>query len=183
MSNALEVDLNRAEPHSIDVGGTEFETDGSFDVVLKNRGSSLHVHLRLDDDLSQAAKLETANHYVEQDGVHRVRVTVDPNRLPVRGSLEIVTGYGAESERATISITDRQLAEDMPVDEDLSRPRPQPVEDTQSVDPALLPVVVLGVVALVIAILAVIYLEGTAVVLGSIIVVLGLVIAAMLYRR
>jgi len=74
VSDALVVHVNRDELHGLAVPDS-FEAGESFDVVLVNHGESTHVHLHLDDALSEQAALEAPNHHVEGGSERRVRVT------------------------------------------------------------------------------------------------------------
>lgn len=181
MPDALEVHLNREGPHSIAVAASSFEATGDFDVVLRNHGASLHVHLRLDPDLARAATIGTVNHYVENETVRRVRVEVDEHSLPADGRLEIVTGYGAETERVPVSIAAPSDEPGVAVDERLGRPQPRtadPLLDREDV-----PVLVLAALALLVAVLAAVAVRDAVVVAGVVVVLLGIVAAGAFLRR
>lgn len=187
MADSLEVHLNRNGPHSIDVGEASydaegFEVDESFDVVLRNHGAALHVYLQLDEDLSDTAELGAANHFVEEEQIRRVRVIVSNDGRPVTGRLKIVTGYGSETEYVTISVVDPATTEDrVLVDETLSQPLNPPTEPV--LQPKHLPVVALGILALIVALIAGFMVGGPRVFLGLIVVFVGLGIAGTLLLR
>jgi hypothetical protein len=117
------VHLNREGPHSIEIEPRRFVADQSFDIILRNHGTALHVHLHLDDDLSSQAVLGTVNHYVDEEAVRRIRVTVDQPVEPTEGRLKLVTGYGSETEYARIALEDVEPVErHVRVDEALGEP-------------------------------------------------------------
>jgi hypothetical protein len=119
----LSVSLNRERLHRVESVDT-FETNGPFDVVLENHGEAVHVHLHLDDDLSEAATLSAGNHYVQRGATKRVHVRARAGDEPVSGKLKVVTGYGSES--AYVDVTVAAATRQKPpveVDESLSRPK------------------------------------------------------------
>jgi hypothetical protein len=119
----LSVSLNRERLHRVETVDS-FETNGPFDVVLTNHGEAVHVHIHLDDDLSQSATLSTGNHYVQRDATKRVHVRARAGDDPVRGKLKIVTGYGSES--AYVDVTIAPATSQKPqvqVDESLGKPK------------------------------------------------------------
>ena len=178
----LVVHLNRDGPHSIAVEPPRFEAAGPFDVVLRNHGRALHVHLHLDDDLSRQAALGTTNHYVNEEAVRRVRVTVEEPLRPVEGRLKLVTGYGSETEYVRISLSDvEQEPRHVRVDEALGHP--PPARDTEAgVDLGGLPVLALGAVAVLIAVAAAVVVGGQTAGLSLLVVAVGLAVAAALLR-
>lgn len=187
MPDPLEVHLNRHGPHSIDVGESSFGADGfeaaeSFDIVLENHGAALHVYLQFDADLSTVAELGAANHFVEEEQVRRVRVVLTHGKRPVTGRLKIVTGYGSETEYVTISVVDPETTEErVRVDESLGEPRAPRAEPL--VKPKHLPVVALGALALIVALIAGFLIGGFRVFVGILVVVMGLGIAGALLVR
>ncbi len=176
------VHLNRDGPHSIAVEPRAFEADGSFDVVLRNHGTALHVHLHLDDELSRQATLANANHYVDEEAVRRVRVTVEGPIESAEGRLKLVTGYGSRTEYVTVELDHRQSEPSrVRVDESLASPRgeppPEPLLDADD-----LPVVAIGGVAVLVAVVAAVLIGGPAGALGLLIVAVGLAVAVALLR-
>ncbi|MFC7028452.1 hypothetical protein ACFQH8_15500 [Halomicroarcula sp. GCM10025710] len=147
MTDALPVHVNRQALHDLEVP-TAFEATGSFDVRLVNHGESLHVHLHIDDALSGVATLEASNHYVNAETERRVRIEVDDDAdLPVRGSLKVVTGYGAQTRYIDVELQEPGPSEGpVLVDESLSKPRPKSDEGTGSLLPEdqSVPVLALG---------------------------------------
>lgn len=182
MPDDLEVDLGEEGPHSISVSPSTIEVDDDFDVVLRNHGAGLHVHLAFDDAIASAASLRAVNHYVDDDGVRRVSVRIDGSRAPTEGRLEVVTGYGAETEFATVRVVGSGEAEDgIPVDESLAEPPPR--EEEPAVDPAILPLVALGAVAVLFAALAVVLVSETvALIVTLALIAAGTAAAALLVR-
>jgi hypothetical protein len=179
VSGILPITLNRDGLHDIAVAGS-FEAEGSFSVTLENDGAPVHVHLRLDDDLSSAATLQASNHYVEEADARTVAVDVDGD-LPVSGHLKIVTGYGAETTYVDVSIVEPDPERDsIPVDADLGSPtRPSTSETDQSTGRAVdLAVVGLGAVALALAGSASLLVEGPAAAFGTFVVLAGVGTAA-----
>jgi hypothetical protein len=178
----LVVHLNRAGPHSIEAEPPQFQAGGPFDVVLRNHGTALHVHLHLDDDLSRQATLGTTNHYVDEGAVRRVRVTVAEPLEPVDGRLKLVTGYGSETAYARVDLAEREPDErQVRVDEALGQPRPSDAPEPL-VDADDLPVLALGAIALLVAAVAAVLIGGAAGVLGLLIVLVGLAVAIALLR-
>lgn len=176
MPGSLDVHLNRDGPHSIEVETPSFEADDDFDIVLRNHGKALHVYLNLDDDLATVAELGTANHYVDEASVRRVRVRVDNLATPVRGRMKVVTGYGSETEYVNLSIVSQGTTERrVRVDDRLGKP--QPKQEEPLVEPEQLPVIALAVVALLVAVLAAAVIADPVVLVGVLVVILGVAIA------
>ena len=97
MTDSLDVAVNQQGLHTLEVDD-RFEADGSFVVKLINHGEATHVHLHLGDDLSEVARLEASNHYVESGRSRRVRVrALESDEWPadtVRGKLKVVVAHG-----------------------------------------------------------------------------------------
>ena len=182
MSDDLVVHLNRDGPQTLAAEPPRFATGGSFDVVLRNHGTPLHVHLHLDDDLSRRAELGTANHFVEAGAVRRVRVTVDEPLDPVEGRLKVVTGYGSHTEYVTVTLAEPEPERrQVRVDESLGQPTRSPAPEPRF-DAGDLPLLAVGGVALVVALVAAMLIGGVEAVVGLLIVVVGLVVAVALLR-
>ena len=193
--------INRTAIHSLEVPDS-FETEGSFVVDLRNEGEATHVHLHLDDALSEVARLDAGNHYVAGDSNREVRIHVSPGGEPVRGQLKVVTAYGAETRFVDVSVEpDRKGS--VAVDPELSKPRggrgkkggagpapggsSAPASDSDAgldVDlqavVSVLPAVVFGVVAVILAAGAVLAPGGTDVTLALLAVVAGVLTAGYL---
>lgn len=184
MTDTLVAEINRTRLHSLEVPES-FETAGSFAVELRNRGESIHVHLHLDDALSEVAGLQASNHYVQEDSSRRVLVEIDaPEEETVTGRLKIVTAYGAETRYVTVTV-DTTTPNDVEVDPDLSKPQPtaEPGGPLDTLDSSLAAVAMLGVVAIILAFGAVIAADGINVVLGVLAVLAAIVAAGLLTLR
>lgn len=178
MTDTLAAQINRTGIHSLEVPDA-FETDGSFDVELRNHGEPTHVHLNLDDTLSRVATIDATNHYVREQASRRVRVRVDD--LPdteVRGRLKVVTAYGQQTHYVNV-VLDGTGPEHVTVDPGLSSPQPDAEPSPlEAVDMETLPAVALGVVAVLLALLAVFTPTGVNVIFGVLAVVSGMLAAA-----
>jgi hypothetical protein len=178
----LPVHVSRETLHTLEVPAT-FEATRSFDVMLVNHGESLHVHLHLDDALSEFASMDASNHYVEGDSQRAVRIEVDTDRLPddgVFGRLKVASAYGSETRWIDIELErpkeERQTVE---VDEELSKPQPkepEPGSDGPMANPEM-PVLALGGLALVIALLATVFIGDMLVLMGALAVLAGVLVA------
>ena len=180
------MDVNRHGPHSIDVESGAIHVDGPFEIVIENHGSALHVYLQLDDDLAGAVRLSAVNHFVEEGSLRRVPVDVDESKAPVRGHLKIVTGYGSETEYVTVSVEERDETKDgVDVDESLGRPRPRPVAEEQPArfDLEGVPLLGLGVLAVVVALLAAFAVGESLPIVAVLVVLVGIAIGGVLLTR
>ena len=184
--DTLAVDLNRDGPHSIGVESGAIHVEGPFEIVLENHGSALHVYLQLDDDLAGAVELSAVNHYVDKESIRRVPVDVDESAAPVRGRLKIVTGYGSETEYVTIGVEERDDSKErVDVDESLARPRPRPVAEEQPSRWNLddVPLLALGGLAVVVAVVAATAVGGRLYWLALLVVLVGVAVGAVLFTR
>jgi len=168
---SLAVDVNRSGLHTIEVD-ERFEADGPFAVELTNHGESSHLHVHLDDDLSQVARLEAANHYVESGETRSVRVHVKNQREwpddVIRGKLKVVAGHGRETQFVDVVFDRTTDDEPVEIDPELA------ASGSSSGSPAgsrasgsdrapalrLIPVAVLGLVAVVLAVGALLAADG-----------------------
>ncbi|MFC7135068.1 MULTISPECIES: DUF7524 family protein [Salinibaculum] len=182
MPDELAVHVSRHDLHAIEIPDA-FETDGSFDVVLVNHGPSLHVHLHLDDSLSDVARLDANNHYVEGDASRAVRITVDTDSLPddgVFGKLKVVSAYGSETRWVDVQLSSPTPA-GTPVEVDESLSKPPDSDRTESRTPTFegpeLPVLALGGLALAVALLAAVLVQDTLVTVGAAAVFGGVLVA------
>lgn len=183
MTDSLPVHVSRKELHSLEVPPS-FETEGSFDVRLINHGESIHVHLHLDDPLSEVAQLDAGNHFVEGETERYVRVDVDPAQLDGdrhRGKLKIATAYGAQTRWIDIEITEpKPETERVQVDESLATPQPTEESGPSLLDRPAVPVLVLAALALVVAGTAAVVFDDLLIALGAL-VVLGGVAGAVFF--
>ncbi len=176
MPDTLGVDVSREGLHSLEVQET-FEAEGPFVVELRNHGEATHVHLNLDDRLSEIARIGATNHYIEAGEHRHIDIEVrDPEAWKsdlVRGKLKVVAAHGQEKHFVDI-IFDRTRDDDQPVevDPDLSQPQPDPTSDRSPLL-RLLPVAVLGLIAVILAIAAVFAADGINFMLGLFSVLAG----------
>ncbi|MEF8789955.1 MAG: hypothetical protein V5A61_07500 [Haloarculaceae archaeon] len=197
MTDRLVAHINRTGIHSLEVPDA-FETEGSFVVDLRNGGEATHVHLHLDDGLSEVARLDAGNHYVAGDSSREVRVHVSPGGEPVRGKLKVVTAYGAETRYVDVSVEPGRTGS-VAVDPELSKPQGGETAgaggtgggsaggasavgidlDLDAVV-SVLPAVVFGLVAVILAAGAVLAPGGTDVTLALLAVVAGVLTAGYL---
>ena len=183
MTDSLAVAVNRDGLHTLAVP-SEFKAAGAFVIELQNHGESAHIHLNLDDRLSRVARLRATNHYVEADERRLIDVeTRDPSAWSadtVRGKLKVVVGHGQETHYIDVTL-DRSAAEnEVQVDPDLATP------DTGSGDEMppvfrLLPVVVLGSVAVLLAVGALFAAGTLALLLGGLALVSAVLCAVAAY--
>lgn len=165
------MDVNRSGLHTIEVD-ERFEAEGPFVVELSNHGEATHLHLHLDDDLSEIARLEAANHYVESGETRSVRVRAKNQREwptdVIRGKLKVVAGHGRETEFVDV-VFDR-TTEDKPVEIDpelaasgstsSSKGGSRSRSTDRSSTLRLIPITVLGIVAVVLAVGALVAADG-----------------------
>lgn len=118
------VHLNGRKLYDVEPAVATFETEGPFAVELRNHGQAVHVHLRLDDELSRVASLDGTNHFVDTESVLSVPVDVAEGAPDVRGTLKVVTGYGSGTDEVEVLIADEDGGEPVAVGEDLSQPEP-----------------------------------------------------------
>ena len=183
MTGSLAVAVNRDGLHTLDVPST-FEASGPFAIELRNHGEAAHIHLNLDDRLSEIARVGATNHYIESGERRLVDVEArDPSAWPddiVRGKLKVVVGHGQETHYVDVRL-DRSAAEgDVRVDPDLATPDTEPKPE---LPPAfrVLPVVVFGSVAVLLAVAALFAAENLALLLGGLALVSAALCAAAAY--
>ncbi|MFD1641137.1 DUF7524 family protein [Halohasta litorea] len=187
----LSVDLNRDGLHQI-AAPAEFETDGPFEIRLRNHGEAIHVHLNLDEELAAVASLGESNHYVAPYSRRSIEIETRGIDTPVTGRLKTVTSYGAESAYTTVTVSPPgTVTERVTVDEELAKPQrsePEPSTPRErlaaavggGVSPRVAAVGTLAVCAgLAVAALA----ENSAVFLGSLTVIAAVVAALAITRR
>jgi len=185
VTKTLPVHINRDGLHSIEAADASFEVTGTFSVALKNDGAPVHVHLHLDDELSETATLEANNHFVEGE-LRMVAVTVEEGRRPVQGKLKVVTGYGVNTEYVDVSVVEPEAtARHVPVDEGLAVPQPEPAPEPplQQRIRENAPLTLLGGFALLLAVGAALLAGTAAVLIGVLAVVAGVAAAGYLLVR
>lgn len=132
MPESLPVRLNRDRLHDIQTRAS-FETTESFPILLHNGDAPVHVHLHLDDALSQVASIPANNHFVDADSTRQVSVEIADAPRPVEGQLKIVTGHGAETDYVSVSVVEPEEREDA-VDIDAALADPPGRESKHSED-------------------------------------------------
>ena len=179
----LSVDLNRDGLHEIAVPSS-FETDGPFEVWLRNHGEAVHVHLQLAGELSRVTQLDESNHYVEPYSRRSVAIETHPVSASVTGRLKIVTAHGTKSTYSTVRLSPPgTVTNHVTVDESLATPQrrdPEPSTPAEQLAAAVPTAVSLPGVALIAAVVAVVVagvLTGSAAVVVGSLVVAGLLAA------
>ncbi|WP_435062752.1 DUF7524 family protein [Halobaculum sp. EA56] len=119
----LGVTLNRDRLNQA-TAPSSFAVDDDFLVVLENEGEPVHVHLRFDGPLADATRIATSNHYVDGGATRTVEVAVASVEAPVEGTLEVITGHGAEG--TEVAVTLDPPSDPVEVDESLSAPAGSP---------------------------------------------------------
>jgi hypothetical protein len=188
---SLPVRLNRDSLHDIQTRAS-FETTESFPILLHNGDAPVHVHLHLDDTLSQVASIPANNHFVDADSTRQVSVEIADGPRPVEGQLKIVTGHGAETDYVSVSVVEPDEREDaVNVGATLADPTSQADEEGDGDDESErldfdlpdvslrenAPVAALGVFALAVAAGSATLSDSLAVLFG-VLAVLGSVVAA-----
>jgi len=169
VTDTLAVAINRDGLHTLAVPET-FEADGPFAVEFHNHGEASHVHVNLDDRLSAVARIAATNHYVEGGERRRLEVDLrDPAEWPsetVRGTLKVVVAHGQETRYVDVALEKDGLEGQVAVDPDLATPAVESDPDTPPLF-RLLPVVVLGSVAVLLGVGALVISEGVNIFLGG----------------
>lgn len=183
MTDPLPVHLSRKELHSLEVPPS-FEAEGSFDVRLINHGEPVHVHLHLDDPLSEVAGLDAGNHYVERESERYVRIDVDTSKLDGEthlGKLKVASAYGAQTRWVDVGVSKPDPeADSVQVDESLAKPQPREKPTETPIDGPTVPVLVLVAFAVLVAGGAVVVFQDPIIALGAV-VVLGGVAGALFF--
>jgi hypothetical protein len=178
VSNSFTAHLNREGQQSVSAPET-FETEEGFTVYLRNHGTPLHVHVRLGDSLGTVAEVVDPNRYVEEGSTRRVRIDVDNADRPIEGQIQVVTGYGSETESITVTVGDTGAVETkVPVDEELSRPAPSTGLSGGGSSERLRNAALGGAILLVIAVAVVI--GEPLVIVGGLLILAGVVVAGYL---
>lgn len=189
MTASLPVELNIDRLHDIDVPPT-FVVTGSFTVDLENQAEAVHVHLHLDDALSEVARLTTNNHFVEAGSTRPVAVDVHTVEEPVTGNLKIATGHGNVIEYVEVTVEPAvEQTEPVKVDESLSRPQQSNPDPTvlgrgrEIIEETTLPVVVLAGLAVLLALGVGVVADSAVVLLIAGVVVVGVAAALVFLLR
>lgn len=186
MTDELPVHISREEIHDLAVPES-FSAEGTFDVVFRNHGQSVHVHVHLEGDLAAVASIDASNHYVEGESQRAVRINVNTDRLPdvpVTGKLKLVSAYGATTRWVDVEVTPPVGNEgSVEVDESLAEPQPRDEDDEQTtplLDSPELQVIGLGAFAVAIAVLVAVLVQDALVMVGALGVLAGLLVAVYL---
>jgi hypothetical protein len=189
----LLVELNRGSLHDVEAT-TEFATSEPFSIELRNHGEAVHVHVRADEALSSVARIDAdGNLFVERDTTHSVPVGVSDVDAPITGTLEITTGYGAESRSVEVTVEPSDDGDAVDVDETLSQP-PRAERSasatplTQRLTRALpgwraVPVLVLAMVAVAVAVAVANSVDSPPVLVGAGVVVGAVIVALVVIFR
>lgn len=134
MPETLSVHLNREEPREVAPEAASLETDRSFVLAFENHGGPVHVHLYLNDALAAVARPTATQIYVEGGETRRVELSLIPDHDPVKGYVDVSTGYGAEKARVNVAVTNQRKdgGPDVAVDESLSEKQTTTVDTTTS---------------------------------------------------
>ena len=183
MTDEFPVHVSRTELHALEVPAA-VEVTGSFDVRLVNHGQSLHIHLHLDDALSEVASIDASNHYVEGDSERHVRIEVDSGGVDddgTLGKLKVASAYGAETRWIDVKLQPPETTENsVEVDESLAKPKPRKPDQSRMFNGSEILVLALGAVALLVAALTAILIQNTVILLGSLVVLAGVLVGLYL---
>nr|WP_206335576.1 hypothetical protein [Natronolimnobius sp. AArcel1] len=173
------------------------EARGSFALNLQGHDAPAHVHCRLNGDrrFSQIVSIDGPNYYVQANETLTVPVSVAATDIdePLEGELEVLTGYGSESE--TIDVTVKPKPATVDIDESFSKPRAEttseqsPLEQaleragSVGLEPGTLALGVLGILALGIGVSTAATIGGPAAMIGLLVVAGGVVTALALLVR
>jgi hypothetical protein len=176
----LSVHLNREGPRELEVERASLETDRSFVLEFENHGQPLHVHLHPDEALADVVTPAETQVYVDDGETRRVNVSVPRGAGPVEGTLEMVTGYGAEETAVAISVTNERKdgGPDVAVDDTLAEKTPTESDTTTSVTKVATPLVLAATVVVVAAAVAVAVPDAGAIAVGVVGVLAGVAVAA-----
>jgi len=181
--DTLSVHLSRTDLHAIE-SPSSFETTDSFDVAFRNHGRSSRVHCTIDDALAGVVSVPETNRMIDSDGALELRIDVDPVDRPVTGELEIVTGYGAESATVTLTVTppaERSSVESF--DDAFSSPSESTGVDAFHLGREERLLAGLAVGAVLLAVIAAVFVSDPVVILGGLAVVAGIAVAGLLLWR
>jgi hypothetical protein len=174
----IELDDDHRQPIAPET--SSFETTGGFDIVLDNLGTATHVHLSLSEELDGIADIEANNHYVEGASTRYISVDVGALEDPVDGRIEIVTGYGRNTEHVAVRIVPADVSDPpVEIDDALAEPSPRP-ESTDLTGLSTIPVIVLGALAVVTALATALVIGTLAVWIAAAVVVVGVGVAVYL---
>jgi hypothetical protein len=184
----LPVHVNRKQTHSLEVPAS-FEADDSFVIAVENHGGAGRVHVHLDGELASVATVDDNNYYVEADATREIPVSVHDHR-DAFGKIKVVVGYGATTRWIDVQLTEPddggpvEVGDELTVSGGESASGSVDVDTTDTADGGggladqpVLPVVGLGVLAVVVAVGAAALVQSTAVTVGAGLVVVAVVAA------
>lgn len=176
----LTVDLNEGGPRTVQAPDA-FTAAKPFDVELRNHGEGAHVHVRADESLSSVARVPEGNTYVDAGTSQAVRVETKAVDSSVAGHLELIVGYGAESDHVAVTVTPPEDGSGPAVDESLAEVNRDEEEESgllpEDDDLTMPSVQTLGV--LVIAAVALLLAAGAALFIDSLVVHLGVAVVVI----
>ena len=188
MPERLPVHVNRKQTHSLEVPAS-FEATDSFVIEVENHGGAGRVHVHLDGELATVASVDDNNYYVEADATREIPVSVHDHR-EVFGKIKVVVGYGATTRWIDVKLTEPDDGGPVEVGDELTVSSGEGADggvDVDTTDGAeggggladqpVLPVVGLGVLAVIVAVGAAALVQSTAVTVGAGLVVLAVVVA------
>jgi len=186
VSDTLTVHLSRDELHRIDVDDS-FATRAGFEIEFVNHGRAVHVHVAFDDALAPALSVDDPNVFVESNDRTRVPVAAPDDVGDVRGSLTVVSGYGANERAVSVAVGPNAVQRTPGAAIGDSEPTVVTESDESEggglelagVLPSreVAPVLALGAGALALAALAATVIDSAAVVVGVVAVILGVAVA------
>lgn len=203
MPDTLPVDVNRTHLHSVEAPDS-FTTTGSFDIELENHGEAVHVHVHLDDSLSEVASIDSINHHLRPGAVRRVPVVVHRDDESVSGRLKVASAYGAETRYVDLSLRAvRPTKPPVEVDAALGKPAPgrsrsaarsggrsrsRTGSGSMGSDSTLLagldaPALALGVGVLFLAVVALSTIDSVALLAGALVLLVGVLAAGYVSLR
>lgn len=187
MQGNLTVDVNPEGMHTLTVP-EEYGAEGAFDIVLRNHGESTHVYLNLDEKLSEVAKLDATNYYVEQGETIAITIPVSSG-VAVSGELTVATAYGSEKRFVPVSVEPTTPEhQSVNIDSSLASTQrrtngggPTPAVDPTHAQPTIdehtvrrtLPALVFGAVAITLALSSVAVTGVSRIVLGLLALIAG----------
>ncbi|SEV91173.1 DUF7524 family protein [Halobacterium jilantaiense] len=180
MPETLSVHLNREGPRELDVERAALETDRSFVLEFVNHGQPLHVHLHPSETLDGVVTPAETQVYVDEGETRPVDVSVPRQSGPVEGTLDVVTGYGAEEATVAVSVTSERKdgGPDVAVDDTLAEKTGAESEATTSMTAVVTPVVLAATVVVVAAAVAIAVPDAGALAVGVAGVLAGVAVAA-----
>lgn len=201
MPDTLSVDVNRTHLHSVEAPDS-FSTTGSFDIELENHGEAVHVHVHLDDALSEVASIDAVNHHLRPGAVRRVPVVVHRDDRSVTGRLKVASAYGAETRYVDCSLRAIQPTKPpVEVDAALGKPADRGARSrsatrsgsrssrgSSTASAGMLggidaPAAALGVAVLFLAVVAVATIDNAVLLVGAFVLLVGVVAAGYVSLR